>query len=180
MPDLPKTTAGEESLGRLRQRLDEFEVAVAVLAARPWRGRHQSGQSDEGIRANALVDLVAITENFSVHRLLGVAPALTDRQVGTWYSRKDHWANHGVDHETALAHVWPQMDGFVVVRNAFQHGLGVLTQQQLTQHRDDVLRVLSQCGVFVDGARVRLADTDVRRCASTCFAYILEVDNRAL
>jgi hypothetical protein len=179
MPDLPKTTAGEESLGQLRQRLDEFEAAVAVLAAQPWRGRHQSGQSDEGMRANALVDFVAIAENFSVHRLQQVNPALTDDQLSSWNKRKQRWKNENVDFLVDLAGTWPQLDGFVQVRNALAHGLGALTAMQLERFRAETLTALTACGVFADGGRVRLRDVDVRRCAEVCIAFLLELDNRA-
>lgn len=180
MPDLPVTAAGEESIGWLTRRLDDFEAASTFLASRPWPGRHQAGRSERNIRANALVDLVAIAENFSVHRLRGIDRTLSEDRISNWIKRKAEWKSHGVDFDSDLGTLWMAMSGYIEARNAIQHGLGELTDMQLgKKRRTDVLRGLRACGVMVDGGEVLLVGDDVRRCAESCARFILELDNRA-
>lgn len=180
VPDpLPRTAVAEETLGRLRLRLDEFESARVFAGDAPWRGRHPAGETESSLRANTVIDLVAIVENFSVHRLLQVNPGLTDDQVSSWNKRKQRWKDENVDFLVDLGGVWPQVNGFVQVRNALAHGLGALTAMQLERFRTETMAALSACGVFLDGGRVRLRDDDVRHCAEVCITFLLELDDRA-
>ncbi|MCK8478073.1 hypothetical protein [Microbacterium aurugineum] len=180
MSDLPKSAAGEESFAWLQQRLDEFEASSAFMASRAWQGRHPAGRSEKNIRGNALVDMIAIAENFSVLRLRGIDDTLTEDQVSNWVKRKAEWKSRGVDFDSDLGGVWPAMSGFIEARNAVQHGLGEITDMQLgKKRRIDVLRGLGACGVLVDGGELRLFDSDVRHCAELCATFILELDNRA-
>jgi hypothetical protein len=141
------TALGEEALGRLVVRVTDYRTLLRSSEIRPHgqRGRHLR-DAEAARHGNALTDLVAVLESFTVTRLLNLRPAVSHKDVMNWIGRIKMWKKHGgVD----LA-VFPEMQtvlGFAEVRNALEHGLGRLTERQLGEHRDQVLTQIAAAGV---------------------------------
>lgn len=74
---------------------------------------------------------------------------------------------------------WLRMMGYVEIRNAIQHGLGRLTESQVSARRHDTLRWIRASGVYLDGDQVRLAGSDVAACFATCAAFVIWLDTKA-
>ena len=129
--------------------------------------------------ANALVDLVAVAENFSTKRLLAVHPELNDAQVSTWERRRKKWKNPGNIDLTTLTSNWHRLMGFVEARNAFQHGLGRLTDMQLGLRRDDILSDLESACISLTGDLVRVNGQTVAACYEVCEEFVIALDNQA-
>lgn len=178
MPDTPVLSElGETAARRLAARTESHAAADdrirtdgRHLPAR-WLDRH----------ANALVDLVAITESYFAERLARAVPGSS--QPSTWRARSDAWRDKaGVD--VAADPRWPALMGFVEARNALQHGLGRLTASQLDPaprkkgepRRTQVLRDLDASGLHLNGDRVTVLARDVERCAAVCRHLVLSAD----
>lgn len=66
--------------------------------------------------------------------------------------------------------------GFVHVRNAIQHGLGRLTDQQLGKYHDEVLTQIRASSVELNGDLLVIVADDVHRCGKTCGDFIMWLD----
>jgi hypothetical protein len=69
--------------------------------------------------------------------------------------------------------------GFVHVRNALQHGLGRLTDQQLYRFRDQVLNEIHASSVNLNGDMLTVTDGDVSRCGTVSAGFIRWLDSAA-
>ncbi|MGC5321579.1 hypothetical protein ACPXB5_22910 [Micromonospora arida] len=172
------TALGEAALGQLVIRVADYRTLLQFSGTRNGQsGRHLRGSAVVR-HGNALTDLVAVLESFTVARLLNIRPAITHNQVMRWTDRIKMWKKHGgVDLAT-----FPGLRavlGFVEVRNALEHGLGRLTERQLDQHRDEVLKQIAAAGVQLDGDQVILTPTDVVRCGEVGGDFIKFVDLHA-
>lgn len=127
---------------------------------------------------NALVDTVAVAESFSSGRLLIIRPTISYDEVSTWSRRQKAWARHtSVNLKTYQD--WSALMGFVHVRNALQHGLGRLTDQQLYRFRDQVLNEIHASSVNLNGDMLTVTDGDVSRCGTVSAGFIRWLDSAA-
>jgi hypothetical protein len=175
------TALGDAALAQLTMRLLSHDQS-ASRDARMLRqnGRHLWLPQIGLLHANALVDLVAVAENFTTKRLLELRPSVTEFQVSTWQKRKNEWKNNvGVD-LTIITPGWHKLLGFVEARNSFQHGLGQLTDMQLSpSRRKDVLSDLVAADVTLVGDTLRVNGGTVTACHSVCEAFVIALDNGA-
>lgn len=182
MPDPATLSAlAEVSLRRLALRAATHAAGLDDPVGEP--GRHLPA-CELNSNLNALVDLVTVTESYFADRLAEAVPAPS--QPSTWRARADAWRDKaGVN---IAAHPrWPELMGFVEARNALQHGLGRLTDMQLSPtsrrgrepRRAQVLRDLAASGLVVNGDRVTVLASDVERCAAVCRELVLAADNVA-
>lgn len=179
MPDTTRSSElAEIALRRLAAR-------AAMHAAGPGRavgepGRHLPARELDS-DANALVDLVAVTESYFTDRLAEAAPARN--QPKSWHDRAKAWRDKA-GYNIAADPRWPVLMGFVQARNALQHGLGRLTDFQLDPtllksgevRRTQVLRDLAACGLVLNGDRVIVLARDVERCLETSRELVLIAD----
>lgn len=165
----------EVALGRLAARAaDHWRLAPYETESRRRDGRHLPLR-EQNEQANALVDLVAVAEAFSVDRLLVGCPDLKPERLGGWHSRKKAWLTQlKVDLTTFPG--WIKLMGFVDIRNALQHGLGRLTEQQLTTYRTQTLLQIAASGVNLNGDRLTVLAEDVDRCYFTCRDFVRFAD----
>jgi hypothetical protein len=128
--------------------------------------------------SNALVDIVSVAESFTSGRLLQLQPAVSQDEVSTWAKRKKAWSKYrSVDLTTSG--VWSSLMGFVEVRNAFQHGLGRLTDRQLGTYRNEVLAWIKASSVHLNGDLLRVTADDVENCAGVCVDFVAWLDGTA-
>jgi hypothetical protein len=170
------TALGEAALAQLATRCADYRTLLRLSAGTrdEQRGRHLT-DGFAGRHGNALTDLVAVVEHFSVVRLLNLRPTVTPEQVGQWKGRVAAWKQHGgVD--LATFPDWQAFMGFVQVRNALAHGLGRLTEWQLAKHRTEVLKQVAAAGVPLYGDLVLVTTRDVHRCARTSEELVRFVD----
>ncbi|GAB4062476.1 hypothetical protein GCM10028777_02340 [Angustibacter speluncae] len=166
--------SAEAALDRLAARYAEhLHLAGSSLTD---RGRHAS-RPEQTREANAVVDMVAVAEAFSIDRLLDSWPSTPPANVGTWKKRQKAWLDVGADLTGATS--WAALMGYVEVRNALQHGLGRLTDQQMGR-RDQTLTRVAASGVDLNGDRVTVRDNDVDRCYCTCRNFVHQADKIAL
>ncbi|MEU5962519.1 hypothetical protein ABZ777_15030 [Micromonospora parva] len=172
------TALGEAALGQLVIRVADYRTLLQLSGTRNRQsGRHLRGSAVVR-HGNALTDLVAVLESFTVARLLKMRPAITHNQVMRWTDRIKMWKKHGgVDLATFVE--LRAVLGFIEVRNALEHGLGRLTEHQLDQRRDEVLRQIAAAGVQLDGDQVLLTPADVDRCGDVGKDFIKFLDLHA-
>jgi hypothetical protein len=176
----PVTDLGEAALRGITLRsLDHGQLMRFQDNNRYEIGRHLL--PDDRLRhANALVDLVAVVENFTSQRLLKLYPNLTDSDVFSWEKRRASWLRHANVDLTRIAPHWALLQGFIEARNALQHGLGRLTEFQLNpQRRDRVLENLRFAHVPLIGDLIVVDAETVRTCKDTCADFTLTLDNIA-
>ncbi|MFI5492262.1 hypothetical protein [Actinoplanes sp. NPDC051859] len=99
------TALGEAALGQLLVRVTDYRTLLRLSEEQPRgdRGRHLR---DAAVvrHGNALTDLVAVLESFTVARLLNLRPAVSHYQVMKWTDRIKIWRNQGgVDLTTSPA-----------------------------------------------------------------------------
>ena len=175
---LPSATEqGEVALRSIALRLNDHARLDAADAAQSSSGRHGLGDMRELRHQNAIVDIVAIAESFTSNRLRSLVPSLSENEVYTWNGRIKAWRRHA-SVEIATCSAWEAVNGFVEVRNAIQHGLGRLTNSQLSR-RDEVLRAIARSGAQLQGDLVRLTSRQVLDCASQCRELISWLDMNA-
>jgi hypothetical protein len=175
------TVLGDAALTQLSLRLlshDQLTFENETLLRQ--NGRHIWLEQIGQWHANALVDLVAVAENFTTKRLIKLHPSITEFQVSTWEKRKREWRrNAGIDLST-ITPDWARLSGFIEARNAFQHGLGHLTEMQLSANRrTDVLSGLTAAHVPLIGDMVRVEGETVTACHDVCEAFVISLDNKA-
>jgi hypothetical protein len=157
----------------------EYEQFAGQPPADP-RGRHLTIDIESSIVVNGLVDLVALTESFTSTRLLELVPAVKDRDVFSWRDRQKAWLKHGNVNLVDAGVLWIQLQGFVEVRNAFQHGQGRLTESQLgDQRRVDTLKAVRASGVFLDGDALMVGAADLISCDRICADFVRWLDGAA-
>jgi hypothetical protein len=176
----PVTDLGEAALTQITVRgLDHEQLMRLQDDNRNKIGRHLL-ENDRLRHANALVDLVAVVENFTSQRLLKLRPNLTDNDVFSWEKRRTSWSGHANVDLMSIAPHWALLQGFIEARNALQHGLGRLTDFQLSsQRRDRVLENLRFANVPLIGDLVLVDAETVRTCRNSCADFILVLDNTA-
>lgn len=175
------TTLGEVALAQLAMRLLDYDqLSARDLTALYPSGRHLRLQQVGLRHANALVDLVAVAENFATKRLLELHPEVSEYQVSTWEKRRQAWKSSADIELRDLTPNWRKLIGFVEARNAFQHGLGRLTDMQLSAaRRGDVLACLAAANITLIGDTIRIGSRDVRACHGICEEFVLALDNEA-
>ena len=178
---VPATALGEAALVQLALRaLDHDQLAMSDAGARGLYGRHVWLQHGHLRHGNAVVDLVAVTENFTSRRLLELRLTVTDNQVFSWDKRRTAWAKHGQVDLTKITPDWPKLLGFVEARNALQHGLGRLTDFQLSANRrGDVLAHLAAAGISVIGDLILVDAETVGTCHRVCENFVITLDTTA-
>lgn len=160
----------ETALQRINGRIRDYRAINLIYS--PWT-RHVPvlmTSSD----ANALVDLVAITESYSVTRLSRLGAG----NIGSWHKRKAALIKRNVD--VSACPIWDPLMGYVDARNAIQHGLGRLTSDQLTKYHDQVLRQLDTANIDRNGDMIFIRERDVFASAATCAAFIRWLDGAAV
>jgi len=171
--DIDLSWSAEAALDRLAARYDEHLRLSGNSPAAHGRHIRRTGQTRE---ANAVVDMIAVTEAFSIDRLLADWPSTAPDTIGTWRKREKAWLNVGADLTTTPS--WLPLMGYVEVRNALQHGLGRLTAQQL-ERRNQTLSRVAASGVDLNGDTVTLQADDVDRCYQTCRRFVHDADSAA-
>jgi hypothetical protein len=171
------TALGEAALGQLLVRVADYRTLLRLSEQQPRgdRGRHLR---DAAVvrHGNALTDLVAVLESFTVARLLNLRPAVSHNQVMKWTDRIKIWRNQGGVDLTTFPHM-QAVQGFVEVRNALEHGLGRLTERQLDpKYRDEVLAHIAAAGVRLDGDRVLITPENVGRCSEVGKDFVRFLD----
>ncbi len=165
------TAQAEWSLRRLTSRTAEYLDTAASPAV---LGRHLPDRLATR-DANALVSLVAVAESFCVARLASVG--LT-ADVGTWKKREAAWLKRSVDLVKDYAG-WLALMGFVEARNAIQHGLGTLTDQQLGKYKTETLAALAAAAIRLNGAALIIGTSDIARCDRICTEFVRWLDAAA-
>jgi hypothetical protein len=174
------TGLGEAARAQLGMRLlDHDRLAALDLGTLHPSGRHIWFPQIDQRHANALVDLVAVAENFSSQRLLNVHPELDESQISSWDKRRREWSSRSRIDLTSVTPHWHKLMGFVEARNAFQHGLGRLTDMQLGRRRDSILSDLAAAGISLTGDLVRVDGKTVTECHTICDEFIVVLDNAA-
>lgn len=140
-------------------------------------GRHLTYDATEWRARNSLVDFVAIVESYTTMRLLSVVSSIRPDDISTWPKRQRAWQRHGgVDFTTDCSR-WPALQGYIQARNTVQHGLGMLTDQQLSRRRrNQTLEQLSSADIPVLGDRVVVDEMVVANCRKACEQFIVELD----
>jgi hypothetical protein len=175
------THLGEISLLQIALRaMDHERLSRSDQEPDALVGRHVWLNESQLRHRNAVVDLVAVAENFTSSRLVQLRPNLTENDVFTWERRRRAWAEHGsVDLETVTPD-WLALQGFIEARNALQHGLGRLTDFQLDRRRrEETLRRLRAAAIYLSGDFVHIHVETVHRCHDVCKSYVLALDEAA-
>jgi hypothetical protein len=175
------TRLGEASLLQIALRaMDHERLSRSDHERDALVGRHVWLNKSQLRHGNAVVDLVAVAENFTSSRLLQLRPTLTENDVFTWERRRRAWAEHGPVDLVTVAPDWLALQGFVEARNALQHGLGLLTDFQLDpRRREETLARLLAAPVYLTGDVVHIRVETVYRCRDVCESYVLTLDNAA-
>lgn len=171
------TAEAEWALERLVARLAEYHQfeRLGVARARP-QGRHVARRA-RAYDANALVDLVAVAESFCVQRLTSIR-SIGPEALATWAKRSAAWNREASVNLTAFPK-WNALMGFVEVRNSQQHGLGRLTDRQLGNHKQEVLRWLDAAAIHRNGDILQISNHDVLRCGAVCYDFMGWLDSIA-
>jgi hypothetical protein len=172
------TALAEAALSQIALRALDHEL-LAKQPGHSLHGRHVWLQNSQSRHDNALVDIVAIVENFASRRLLDLRPVVTTDQVFTWEKRRKAWAEHGPVDLTRITH-WRKLLGFIEARNAIQHGLGRLTDYQLDQARRlESLTRLSAAQIRTIGDVVFVDARTVGECQHVCAKFVISLDSTA-
>jgi len=175
----PITYLAEAALTQLIRRADDH-LRLTTLdrgSKSVLSGRHLA-DTTHFRHANALSDLVAVVESFTVSRLLNLRPTVTDNDVATWEKRRKAWAMHGpVD--LAASALWQPLMGFVETRNGIQHGLGRLTSRQLGGDHRATLAKVAAAGVRLNGDLLIVGTAEVDRCGDVCRQFVRFLDATA-
>jgi hypothetical protein len=173
---LPLSVPGEAALWRLGMRLKHHQILSGTdPSGDQTDGRHVP-RREQSAHANAVVDLVAVAEAYSVERLLLEHPQVPDVSLSNWHKRRAAWQDHARLDLGAFSG-WTCLMGFVDVRNAMQHGLGRLTQYQLTKYRKQTLLQISACAVDLNGDVLTVGAEDVERCYETCRDFVVYAEH---
>ena len=168
LPVIAPTIEAEAALRQLNARIREYRASPAELSDSVRFLSVGLSYRD----ANAVVDLAAIAEAYCVARL---AAGGVTKDVNTWDKRKKGWKKTGID--LANCPVWNALMGYVEARNAIQHGLGKLTDQQLDdRRRTDILRHLTAASIYRNGDTLFLNEDDIAKCERTCATFIRWLD----
>lgn len=166
--------SAEAALDRLASRYAEH---LRLAGSSPVISGRHAPRPEQTRQANAIVDMVAIAEAFSIDRLVAGWPDTPTATTATWMKREKAWRKVGADLTSTKS--WLALMGYVEVRNALQHGLGRLTGQQLGR-RDQTLTRIAASGVDLNGDRVTVEDRDIDLCYRTCRLFVHEADDAAL
>lgn len=180
-PHRASTAWGEQALHNIASRHADLVRLLdleAVGKGGESGGRHAPPDSTSIRCANALVDTVAVCENFVTARLLAIRPSLPFDEVSTWKKRQRAWLNEA-SVDLASLPGWYEVVGFVEARNALQHGLGRLTELQLDRWRNETLKALATATVGLVGDRVAVDGRAAERCADACQRLIVALDAKA-
>lgn len=176
----PKSVWAEHALLDLAIRGSD----AAAIVARPSSsmgtvGRHLRYDLVSWRAGNALVDMVSVAEVFTTSLLLSLNEAIGADELSTWPKRKSGWVKHaGVKLEELDG--WARLQGFIQARNAIQHGLGRLTDQQLKDgRRPDTLAQLEAASIPLMGDRVLIDEDVVSHCHRIAERFIMSLDEAA-
>ncbi|MFK4088780.1 hypothetical protein ACI2LF_31990 [Kribbella sp. NPDC020789] len=170
------TDLADDTIRRLASRQADYNRGTWDSAC-PGGGRHMVGH--ESHEQNALVDAVAYAESFCTARLQLMA-AVPDNDVSTWPKRQRAWSKHAKLALTDAGADWLQLRGYVEIRNAIQHGLGRLTNRQLSGgDRQLTLDWIRRTDCYLDGDAIRLVSSDVAACFATCTRFVVWLDTEA-
>ena len=158
-------------------RMHDYEYLVSnesFVADISLFGRHRSSFDVISYRrTHALVGMVAIAEDFTIARYLSDHPKVDHKSLSSWTDRRKLWKKYcGLDIDQ-----WDIILGFVEVRNAIQHGLGRLTDRQLSpKSRSETLKFLAAAEIERIGDRLVVDDDTVRRCGEVCISFMMALD----
>jgi len=168
----------EAAIAQITSRLADHRYLVEIDASTaPVRGRGVA-QSRLTRHSNAFVDLVSVAESFASARLLRMHPDVSYDELSNWRKREKAWDKHCSVKLSDYAQ-WRQLKGFVEVRNAIQHGLGRLTDQQLGKYRDEILASIRDSAVELNGDLLIVISADVDRCGQVCRGFVRWLDSSA-
>ena len=175
------TNLGEAAVLQISLRvLDHAWLTGHTAEMEELQGRHIRYEHDQVRHNNTVVDLVAVAENFTTRRLLELRSSLTENDVFNWERRRRAWARHAQVDLTMETPNWNSLQGFVQARNALQHGLGYLTDFQLSpRNRERTLKEIRAAQILLFGDRVYIEDETVSRCAEVCVSFVLALDRVA-
>jgi hypothetical protein len=165
----------EAAIAEITSRLMDHRRLVQLDATRSLARGRGVGRPSRARHGNALVDLVAVAESFASARLMIMRPSVTYDDLSTWRKREKAWERHCSLKLTSYAQ-WSELKGFVEVRNALQHGLGRLTDQQLGKYRDEILSEICASAVHRDGDFLIVLTDDVGRCGKICAGFVRWLD----
>lgn len=167
------TSSGQWALDRLVARYSEFRSATVNDFHTYQPGRHYRTQ--EGMYyGNAIVDLVAIAESFSVSRLVLIRQ-VEENRLRSWKSRQKAWIDLASTNLEDFP-MWPSLIGFVETRNALQHGLGKLTDFQLGKHKEEIFNQLASAGVQRNGGELLVSLKNTSSAMEICRLFISWLD----
>jgi hypothetical protein len=171
----PRTNLAEAAIYQIAMRMEDYRV-LTYLDEKADTFRHTLLSTDQLRSGNALVDVVAVVENFVSQRVLAACPSLNEDDVFSWPKRQKAWLAH-LNVDFVRLQRWNEVKGYIQVRNALQHGLGRLTESQLGKWRDETLLVVrSSRGIDLKGDRIYVSSEAVASCADACRGLILELD----
>lgn len=171
-----RTNLADDTLRRLATRRSGHDQATRS-AVQTVPDRHLLAL--ESHTENALVDSIAYTESFCSERLKSIA-TVDDKEVFSWQGREKAWRKHAHLEMSAAGPDWTRLRGYIEIRNAIQHGLGRLTDSQLSgPRRQDTLDWIRATGAYLDGDQIRLTNRDITACFTTCTAFVTWLDTTA-
>lgn len=153
-----------------------LQTCESVRLGQVRGGRHLAS-SARTRDVNALVDVVAIAEAFSVNRLMAIRPVSFD-QTSTWSKREKVWRAE-VNINLPDFASWDALMGYVDARNAFQHNEGRLTEMQVVRWQAQTLRHLRAASVSLNGDVILLTESTVTCCVAVCKDFIVWLEASA-
>jgi hypothetical protein len=169
------TQEGQWALDRLVIRFLEYRTAGASDTP-DTPGRHH-GVHVKVRNSNALIDLVAVAESFTVSRLISIRDVHYSK-LTAWNRRKETWRKEA-DTSLETFSDWDSLMGYVEARNALQHGLGRLTDRQLDQHKDETIRVIDRAGIQRSGPDLIISSRNITDAMEVCRSFISWLDTTA-
>lgn len=175
----PYSAIAEYSLAQIALRFSDYrQLTRGGMKRIAASGRHAWVYSSLTRHGNTMVDLVAVTENFSIRRLLDLRPNVPELSISSWDKRCSKWMQETKVDFNSFNGYWPKLRGFIEARNALQHGLGTLTERQLsTKYRDSTLIWLKAANVTLIGDSVRIDESAVEYCHEVCTEFVYRLDN---
>jgi hypothetical protein len=192
--EAPVTDLGDETCRRLFRTLANYEDGARFMESISflYEGRRVAIPRVQGywLIEDAVARLCAVVEEYVELRFkdgqahfLGTGGTAAQWRAnvvkveGSWKKREDVWlAAFGINLVDSPDHA--PMLGYVQARNAFVHGLGILTDFQVALGYR-VIDELTSAGIPVSGRAVVMVKESVSRCTYTARDFVLFVDRSA-
>lgn len=185
--------AAREACVAINDTLGQFRALRAAIALTDLRDAWPALVNESSLGLNSISGIIAHTElyvtecasravevgikNAPQAAMKAIMSGERKRYEGTWPARVEvlkTWAGISISQWTH----WQIFDGYVNARNAWAHGRGQLTRQQLS--KPDVAQALARAGLSVENNVVVVDSVSVSNCASTATALVRFVDDQMM